>query len=1279
LEDRIMSSWWNPCILACLVLSTALPAGAAEPPNRTLTFDNAWGAPGFSVAYSGNDGLELVYSLSSLTFSPAIVRGETFTRVTIPGAILPTNPGEPNLPGSGRYLALPNGARARVEILDQRSRAFPEINVLPSARLPFDVERTAPLPEKNLDIYGTSTSWPKEAVQLSSVRQLRGVDSCLVGVTPFSWNPASKELTVITDLRIRVSFEGGDGTFGTERLRSRHWDPILQHQLLNFDRLPLVNYSTRDYSGRDGVEYIIIVPDDTDFINWGQTVADFRQEQGISSGVYTVTGIGGNTVAAIESFISNAYNSWSTAPVAFLLLGDYAADGQPGGITSPSQPHPYSGTFVTDNAFADIDGDHLPDLVNARITARNAGELAIMINKYIDYEENPPTAANFYNNPIVACGFQTERWFQLCTDVIYGFWENELGMSPVRQYNIYYGNPQPGDPWSSNANTPMVVDYFGPGGLDYIPATIPAEIDWNSGSPAGINAAINAGAFILQHRDHGSETGWGEPAYGSSNLSGLSNTMLPWVFSINCLTGRFDYSSEVFAEAFHRMPGGALGLTAATQVSYSFVNDTYIFGLYDSMWPDFDPGYPAAGRSTGADDLRPAFANASGKYYLQASNWPYNPGDKQITYDLFHHHSDPFLTLYSQVPSTMNVDHPGVLFAMAPYFTVTAPAGSLIALTRNGQILGVADGTGFPTMVPVPGQLPGLPNMTVTVTKANCYRYQASVEVIPQKGPFVSYVTHLLDDDDSGASNGNGDGIATPGETVELLLDLRNYGVDTAYGVSATVSSTSLHVNFLDDSAAYGDFAPNEMRTNGDGLVFEVLGSCPHGEEIQFTVSATDGSDTWESYFGITVEAAQLALFGQTVVDAPDGNNDGDLDMGETATLELTIENIGAVDTTNVSVTLTSNNPGSITLLDDTADYPDIVAGGTGLSANPHFRFAVDLSTPCGEQLSFDVNIATDQGSAADTLHIQVGGTGLFFADDMESGQGGWTHYADQGADDWSIIASSYAHSPGNCWFSSDPSTVKDVFLVTPDLVVTNLSEFTFWHYFNMESSYDGCVIEISTDGGSSWADLGPSITQGGYTSTISTSFSNPIGGRQAWSGTNSTMSQVAVDLSSFAGSTANVRFRLATDTSVADDGWYIDDVLVTGAECQPWSGGGSDTVATAISCLPGSGTLPFTSSFQLQIENLTGSHRRAGAQLNLVLANGTGYNNWRAGSTVLNPGELFATGWNQLFPALAALAGDNVFTLMVEDVTPAPYNQPPYLPSGDTATGSCTVTGVAP
>jgi len=78
-------------------------------------------------------------------------------------------------------------------------------------------------------------------------------------------------------------------------------------------------------------------------------------------------------------------------------------------------------------------------------------------------------------------------------------------------------------------------------------------------------------------------------------------------------------------------------------------------------------------------------------------------------------------------------------------------------------------------------------------------------------------------------------------------------------------------------------------------------------------------------------------------------------------------------------------------------------------------------------------------------------------------------------------------------------------------------------------------------------------------------------------------------------------------------------------------------------------------------------------------VSTGQGYSNWRAGTTNVGPGDTFTASWLQTIPALGTLVGNNRFTLEAEDVTTAPYNQPPYPPSGDTARAGCTVTGVAP
>jgi hypothetical protein len=97
-------------------------------------------------------------------------------------------------------------------------------------------------------------------------------------------------------------------------------------------------------------------------------------------------------------------------------------------------------------------------------------------------------------------------------------------------------------------------------------------------------------------------------------------------------------------------------------------------------------------------------------------------------------------------------------------------------------------------------------------------------------------------------------------------------------------------------------------------------------------------------------------------------------------------------------------------------------------------------------------------------------------------------------------------------------------------------------------SSYDGAVLEISTDGGTTWDDAGDHILTNGYNGTVSTCCGNPLSGRQGWVGDLGEWTEVTVDLSAFAGQPVTFRWRMGTDSSITDTGWFIDDVTVTGA-----------------------------------------------------------------------------------------------------------------------------------
>nr|NQU90650.1 PKD domain-containing protein [Bacteroidota bacterium] len=546
---------------------------------------------------------------------------------------------------------------------------------------------------------------------------------------------------VYKDIEIEISFTGGTSQVGDERLRSRWWDQIIRETILNSKSIPEINYNAHIPAATDApdYEYLIISPDDADFLAWADTIKQFRTLQGIFTGIVTTTDIGGNTVSAIETYVDNAYNTWAVPPSAILLLGDYGTGSS--GIISQFFTYPAGyPDFVSDNQFADVDGDNLPDIAFARITANDAAQLEVMITKFLDYERNPPTSADFYDHPITALGWQTERWFQICSEVVGGYLKNVQGKNPVRINAVYSGNPN-SDAWSTATNTSTVINYFGPYGLGSIPAT-PQELGGFSGGTAtDVINAINSGSYMLQHRDHGMYTGWGEPSFTSTSINSLNNVnnKLPFIFSINCQTGAFHRSTESFAEKFHRhtyngQNSGALGLIAATEVSYSFVNDVYVWGMFDNMHPDFMPGYST---TFPVNYVMPAFGNVAGKHFLYQSSWPYNTSDKLITYRLFHHHGDAFMTLYTEVPQNLSVSHNSVLQAGQTTYTVTADAGSLIALTVNSVILATTDGTGSAVDINIPAQNPG-DVMIVTVTKQNYFRYSSAVDVV-SNGLFAQF------------------------------------------------------------------------------------------------------------------------------------------------------------------------------------------------------------------------------------------------------------------------------------------------------------------------------------------------------------------------------------------------------------------------------------------------------------------------------------------------------------------------------------------------------------
>jgi Zn-dependent metalloprotease len=178
-------------------------------------------------------------------------------------------------------------------------------------------------------------------------------------------------------------------------------------------------------------------------------------------------------------------------------------------------------------------------------------------------------------------------------------------------------------------------------------------------------------------------------------------------------------------------------------------------------------------------------------------------------------------------------------------------------------------------------------------------------------------------------------------------------------------------------------------------------------------------------------------------------------------------------------------------------------------------------------------------------------------ADDLEdTAPGRWTTRASgavnhwnggQGASGlfWDVFATSgLLHFWGFNYSAAGESSVD----MAAGTALPAAARLQFNHAYGFENSgatyYDGGVIERSTDGGASWADAGPLIAAGAaYGGTIASAFGNPLAGRSAFVRESWGYTASQLDLSSLAGQTVRFRFRVGTDTSVSDLGWFVDDV----------------------------------------------------------------------------------------------------------------------------------------
>lgn len=782
------------------------------------------------------EGFTVHVSVSGFFSHQETVDGQTYTHLDVPQCGLIGEPGMPYMPFLKVLVPVPHGPSINVASVDLETvLSMTQTTVIPT-RAPEPDCAGEPVPlTRDEQAYGEDSWFPPNPAEISETIVVRGQRFFVLDVAPLQYNPGRGEVTghPSLDIEVRLTGDLDRQAEAVKDLRHKSFFPTMMvPQAADKAAAPRVNPT--------GIEYLIL--SDDAFLTAIEPLAAWKRLKGFTVEVVPMS-IVGATTTDIQDFLQDRYDNDPDLTYV-LLVGD-----------DDQIPARQDGGHATDLYYSCLDGgDYFADVVIARISVQTATDCANVVEKILAYDRTPDQGT-WHGDFLMAAMLQdNDGWDP--TDCRAARWFFETGIHAMHYVRDVIGMGIYTAATSDNLScTPYfwrTSDYphrFAGYSGQPVPAADAALITDPTTATQNVSTAINAGVSIVQHRDHGGEDGWGDPHFSFSHIAALTNgAKTPVVYSINCLTGTFDWGAgDCFAEAFlKKYPGGCVGIVAATDLSYSGYNDLLVHGAYDCFWDDYDP---ADGGNIYPHSFRPAEAYLYGKYHMY--NWEGATGTTETEMEIFHWFGDPEMRVITDVPATPDVVLDCPIPVGSNQLTLTCDAdGAMVAVTSNGTLLGRADVSGGLATVSLDPPPDTPQTLDVVIAGTNLMPYESTCLVIVPDGPWLVHRSHVIED-----SLGNGDGIVNPGEAITLPITVENVGAAAGTSLAGTLSTTSGNCSVTDPDADFPDLNVGQTGESlPDHMAITVAGTATHGETIPFVLDWTaSGGYSGSTSFSTTV------------------------------------------------------------------------------------------------------------------------------------------------------------------------------------------------------------------------------------------------------------------------------------------------------------------------------------------------------------------------------------------------------------------------------------------
>ncbi len=870
-----------------------------------------------------------------------VVQRAGYAHVDLPGAAIETRPGRPELPWMSERVDLPPGMRvSAVEVTGIETRTIATGARLAPALVQVPglgaEERSKPDPL----YFSGATLQPEQVVSLGMQGGLRGRSVAWLRVAPTQWDARTGAVTLVTKVAVRLTLDT-DPTppLHRERIVSEWEDrdglPSGVPSRALGDLLASASPRTRGRAAPfratqlpsvlgSPVEYVIVTNEAMAPVF--QQFADWKTQTGVPAVVRTVSFIqqqypsAADDAERIRLFLRDAYTRWGTRWV--LLGGDTDVipvrlgattfyDGEQiatdlyyscldGNWNANGDSLYGQGTYPGDNA------DLMPEVYVGRAPVNTVSQAQTFVNKTLQYERTP-------------LGDYENRW-TLCAEVLFP--------------HPWTVGTTPSEDGADIAEQMLPL-------TDQLPVNVArlyknyTDPKWRAGvlpeSRVAVLDSLSAGCGLALIVGHGYRNVMevGDGSLTNADVGALTNgNRLFNLYAINCTTSAIDF--PCIGEAFLLNPSGG-AVTNIGSTRYDFASTVQLY-QYEYFRLFVEDSVSAVGELNARQKLP----------FIPYSNYDSVDRWTQMAMLLL---GDPELRMWRGAPRTLVVTAPASIALSDTQFTVHVVAvGSPVA---NARVTAYRGGNDFSSVTTnasgdatVPFRPDSLGSFSLVVTAFNARPSQATVTITPVSSAALSDGAVAVVDNGSNGTQGDGSASLDAGETVDLLVPLKNEGGSTATGVTATLTTTDPLVAVVTPVVGYSAIGSGALvapASPASGFRISLPYTVADQREVPFFVVITDGSGhSWRDRFQLVVHAPELRSYSHGETETV-GNGNGRPETGETVNYTIALENIGTGIAHGVTLKLRSYD-GLSSVTDSISSLGDIAPGATATGDAVQFQ-----------------------------------------------------------------------------------------------------------------------------------------------------------------------------------------------------------------------------------------------------------------------------------------------------------------------------------------------------